>query len=149
MDGDLRGLPAVVLPSPGPYGTPVGSSHPEMDLLTPEKLQELIWFFRTEDSSSWNYSILALSLAVLLLGIVLLALNIMANRNRKDTLLHSEEYKDAQTNGTEMKQGFLTLQEEPAPESLLLKGQTAGEVTVQWKDGNITTLYAGASEEDA
>ncbi|XP_048338169.1 organic solute transporter subunit beta [Sphaerodactylus townsendi] len=150
MDGNRHGIPAPALTSSGPHDTTAGSSYPEMDMMTPEQLQEMIWFFRTEDSSMWNYCMLALSFAVLLLGIVLLAMNTMANRNRKAKLLHSdsEGYKAAESDGTEIKQAFVTLKEEAAAEDLLPKVQNAGEVTVQWKDGNVTALYTDAAEQD-
>ncbi|XP_015282625.1 PREDICTED: organic solute transporter subunit beta [Gekko japonicus] len=149
MEEDQRRLLAAALTNSGPHDISAGNSLPEMDMMTPEKLQELIWFFRTEDPSTWNYCILGLSFAVLFLGVVLLALNVVANRNRKSACSHSEEYKDAQPNGTETKQGFVSLQEEATTESLLPTVQNAGEVSVQWKDGNVTTLYAGASEAEA
>nr|XP_056721685.1 organic solute transporter subunit beta [Euleptes europaea] len=148
MDGNKHELSAVALTTSGPHDISAGSSHPEMDMITPEQLQEMIWFFRTEDPSMWNYCILALSFAVLLLGIVLVAINTMANRNRKATLSHSEEYKAAQPDGTEIKQAFVSLKEDAAAEGLLPGVYNAGEVTVQWKDGNVTTLYPGVAEED-
>ncbi|XP_060116162.1 organic solute transporter subunit beta [Heteronotia binoei] len=149
MEEDLQKLLAVGQTTAGIRDISAGSPHPEMDLMIPETLQDMIWFFRTEDSSIWNYYILSLSLAVLLLGVMLLAINVVANRNRKATLSHCEEYRDTQPNGTEMKQGFVSLKEEVTAESLLPKVQNAGEVTVQWKDGNVTTLYTDAAEEDA
>ncbi|PKU36512.1 hypothetical protein llap_13188 [Limosa lapponica baueri] len=44
------------------------------------KLEELLWFFRREDPSTWNYSVLVLSFAAMILGLLLLSLNIMRNR---------------------------------------------------------------------
>ncbi|XP_044518357.1 organic solute transporter subunit beta [Gracilinanus agilis] len=48
-----------------------------------EELEEILWFYRTEDSTPWNIAVLVLSSAVLILSVFLLGRNIMANRNRK------------------------------------------------------------------
>ncbi|KFV55288.1 Organic solute transporter subunit beta, partial [Tyto alba] len=48
-----------------------------------EELEELLWFFRREDQSTWNYSILVLSFVAMILGLLLLAINIVRNRKRK------------------------------------------------------------------
>ncbi|XP_062998369.1 organic solute transporter subunit beta [Elgaria multicarinata webbii] len=117
-----------------------------------EALQGLLWLFRTDDMPAWNYSILSLSVMVLLIGIVLLGTSIKANKNRKVTCLHKDEYEDKQPDETETKQGFMALKESnnsdnPA-ENLLPNAQNAGQVMIQWKDGNVTPLYAAASEED-
>ncbi|XP_054858837.1 organic solute transporter subunit beta [Eublepharis macularius] len=151
MDADRHRLSSVALSSQ-PQDISEGSINTEMDLMSPEKLQELIWFFRTEDPSAWNYCILALSAAVLFLGIILLMINVTANRNRKATVLYSEGYEAAQPDETEMKQAFVSLKEdghsETAADDLLPKVQNVGEVMIQWKDGNVTPLYPGLTEED-
>ncbi|KAI1904121.1 hypothetical protein AGOR_G00002430 [Albula goreensis] len=43
----------------------------------------LKWYYRTEDPSSWKYAMLAMSFGALLLGSVLLAISVMANRSRR------------------------------------------------------------------
>ncbi|XP_015394109.1 organic solute transporter subunit beta [Panthera tigris] len=48
-----------------------------------ELLEEMLWFFRVEDASPWNYSIFALVGVVTVISIVLLRKSIQANRNQK------------------------------------------------------------------
>lgn len=48
-----------------------------------ELLEEMLWFFRSEDATPWNYSILVLTVLVVVIGMVLLRRSILANRNRK------------------------------------------------------------------
>ncbi|XP_076984338.1 organic solute transporter subunit beta [Tamandua tetradactyla] len=61
----------------GAAGAPAGTVVPQ------ELLEEMLWFFRVEDASPWNYSILALAAVVVTISIVLLGRSILANRNRK------------------------------------------------------------------
>ncbi|ELW71293.1 organic solute transporter subunit beta [Tupaia chinensis] len=58
-------------------GAPVGTAAPQ------ELLEEMVWFFRVEDASPWNYSILALAAVVFVISVVLLGRDIQTNRNRK------------------------------------------------------------------
>ncbi|KAG5839709.1 hypothetical protein ANANG_G00207830 [Anguilla anguilla] len=51
--------------------------------MTEEQKAFLKWYYRTEDPSSWKYSMLGLSFGALLLGSVLLVIGTMANRSRK------------------------------------------------------------------
>uniref|UniRef100_A0A803THV9 Uncharacterized protein n=1 Tax=Anolis carolinensis TaxID=28377 RepID=A0A803THV9_ANOCA len=84
-------------------------------------------------ASAWNYSILGLSALVLVIGMGLLVANI----------------KPAET---EMKQAFVLLKDDSNPEaladSLLPQTQNAGEVSIHWKDGNVTALYEEKPEVD-
>ncbi|XP_025775793.1 organic solute transporter subunit beta [Puma concolor] len=48
-----------------------------------ELLEEMLWFFRVEDASPWNYSIFALVGVVIVISIVLLRKSIQANRKNK------------------------------------------------------------------
>ncbi|NXK51060.1 OSTB protein, partial [Chauna torquata] len=118
--------------------------------MDPEKLEELLWFFRREDPSTWNYSILALSLVVTILGLLLLAINITRNRKRK-IHMYKEAVQAAQQAELEAKQALLPVHEyspsipqkqEPVPQD-----ERSGEVLVQWKDGTVTTLYQEMSED--
>ncbi|NXC18373.1 OSTB protein, partial [Corythaeola cristata] len=45
-----------------------------------EELEALLWFFRREDPSVWNYFILVLSFVTMILGLSLLAINVVRNR---------------------------------------------------------------------
>ncbi|XP_067411670.1 organic solute transporter subunit beta [Emydura macquarii macquarii] len=116
------------------------------------ELQEALWFFRREDSSTWNYSILALSFVVLFLGLLLLGINIVGNRHRKIILMHKQAAEAAKPAELETKPPFVQLKEDshlnPETQDLLAKEQRPGEVLVQWKDGNVTALYADKREED-
>ncbi|ETE67833.1 Organic solute transporter subunit beta [Ophiophagus hannah] len=73
-------LGVLALSSSQPQEDSEGLDNPSEDIVSPEMLQELLWFFRREDPSAWNYSILVLSVLVLLIGVVLLGANIRANR---------------------------------------------------------------------
>jgi len=129
-----------------------GLTSPSEDTVPPEMLQEMLWFFRREDPSAWNYCILGLSFLVLLIGIVLLGANIRANSNRKALLLRKQGYGVSLPNELETKQAFVLLNKEnldPAGRDLLPKAPNAGEVMIRWKDGNTTALYADVNEEEA
>ncbi|XP_044301002.1 organic solute transporter subunit beta isoform X2 [Varanus komodoensis] len=120
--------------------------------MSPEQLQELLWFFRTDEMPAWNYSTLALSFMVLLIGVVLLGTTIKANKNRKATYLQGDQSKASQLTDAEMKQGFVTLKESSnlnsAAEHLDPNPQDEDQVLVHWKDGTTTSLYPEVSEED-
>ncbi|KFQ16137.1 Organic solute transporter subunit beta, partial [Leptosomus discolor] len=114
-----------------------------------EELEELLWFFRREDPSTWNYTVLALSFMAMILGLLLLAVNVVRNRKRK-LHLYEEAVQTAQQAELEAKQALMAVQEhspaEPRKEELVPQEQRSGEVTVQWKDGTITSLYTERSE---
>ncbi|NXC44564.1 OSTB protein, partial [Penelope pileata] len=118
--------------------------------MDPEKLEELLWFFRREDPSAWNYSILVISLVATILGLVLLSINVSRNRKRK-IHMYKAAAQSAQQAELESKQALIAVPEyspdspqmrEPVPQD-----ERAGEVLVQWKDGTVTTLYKEASED--
>uniref|UniRef100_A0A8C9QIC2 Solute carrier family 51 subunit beta n=1 Tax=Spermophilus dauricus TaxID=99837 RepID=A0A8C9QIC2_SPEDA len=79
---------------------PVGTVVPQ------ELLEEMVWVFRVEDGSPWNYSILALSAVVMVISLALLGRSIQANRNRKmqpqekvtPEVLHLDESKTKENN---------------------------------------------------
>ncbi|KGL80314.1 Organic solute transporter subunit beta, partial [Tinamus guttatus] len=116
--------------------------------LPPGQLEELLWFFRTEDPSTWNYTMLALSFVVLVLGLFLLAINVMRNRKRK---MQVESEHTAQQAELEAKQALVPVQgfghADPQRQELLPEEERSGEVQVQWKDGTVTSLYTERSEE--
>ncbi|KAF1668324.1 Organic solute transporter subunit beta, partial [Aptenodytes patagonicus] len=110
-----------------------------------EELEELLWFFRREDPSTWNYSVLALSFVALILGLLLLAINIVRNRKRK-IHVYREAVQTTQQAELEAKQALMPVQEEYSPAELrkqepVLQDQRSGEVVVHWKDGTVTSLY--------
>ncbi|KFV52912.1 Organic solute transporter subunit beta, partial [Gavia stellata] len=115
-----------------------------------EELEELLWFFRREDPSTWNYSILALSFVTMILGLLLLAMNIVRNRKRKFHT-YREAVQTTQQAEMEAKQALMPVQEHSLAalqkEELVPQDQRSGEVVVQWKDGTITSLYTERSED--
>ncbi|NWW95955.1 OSTB protein, partial [Rhynochetos jubatus] len=115
-----------------------------------EQLEELLWFFRREDPSTWNYSILALSFVAMILGLLLLAINIVRNRKRK-THTYVEAAQSAQQAELEAKQALMPVHEyspdEPQKQEPVARDQRSGDVVVQWKDGTITSLYTEKFED--
>lgn len=81
-------------------GDPAGKVVPQ------ELLEEMVWFFRVEDGSPWNYSMLALAAVVVVLSLTLLGRSIQANRNRKmqpqeqetPEVLHLDESRTKENN---------------------------------------------------
>ncbi|XP_033045653.1 organic solute transporter subunit beta isoform X3 [Trachypithecus francoisi] len=63
--------------SEGAAGDPAGTVVPQ------ELLEEMLWFFRVEDATPWNYSILALAAVVVMISMFLLGRSIQANRKQK------------------------------------------------------------------
>ncbi|NXI34399.1 OSTB protein, partial [Galbula dea] len=117
-----------------------------------EKLEELLWFFRREDPSTWNYSILALSFLAMILGLVLLAINISRNRKRKIHKQQEAAQTPQQEAELEVKQALMPVQQqyspaEPGKQESLPQDQRTGDVLVQWKDGTVTSLYTERSED--
>ncbi|NXY17744.1 OSTB protein, partial [Atrichornis clamosus] len=115
-----------------------------------QQLEELLWFFRREDPSTWNYSVLALSLVTMILGLVLLTINIVRNRKRK-ILMNREAAQTTQEADLDAKQALMPVQEyslaKPQKQEPVPQDQRPGDVVVQWKDGTVTSLYTEMSEE--
>ncbi|XP_045864968.1 organic solute transporter subunit beta [Meles meles] len=61
----------------GVIQAPAGTTVPQ------ELLEEMLWFFRVEDASPWNYSIFALVGVVGVISFILLGRSIQARRNQK------------------------------------------------------------------
>lgn len=55
-------------------GAPPGTLVPQ------ELLEEMLWFYRVEDATPWNASMLALVAVVVVISFVLLGRSIQANR---------------------------------------------------------------------
>ncbi|XP_042543762.1 organic solute transporter subunit beta [Dipodomys spectabilis] len=56
---------------------------PDGPAVPQDLLEEMVWFFRVEDASPWNYSMLVLAVLVVVISMYLLARNIRANRQNK------------------------------------------------------------------
>ncbi|XP_062062118.1 organic solute transporter subunit beta [Lepus europaeus] len=63
---------------------------PAVTAVPRELLEEMLWFFRVEDATPWNYSILALTVVVVGISVFLLIRSIQANRNLKMQPLEKE-----------------------------------------------------------
>ncbi|NXP29032.1 OSTB protein, partial [Scytalopus superciliaris] len=145
--GHTRDFP-LALTSPQVYEHTAGNATLPLGM-DQEQLEELLWFFRREDPSTWNYSVLALSLATLILGLTLLTINVVRNRKRK--IMSREAVQTPLQAELDTKEALIPVQgyspakpqkQEPVPQD-----QRAGEVVVQWKDGTTTSLYTDRSEE--
>ncbi|XP_038623273.1 organic solute transporter subunit beta [Tachyglossus aculeatus] len=95
--------------------------------LSQEELEQMRWYYRTEDPTPWNYSMLVLACLVLVIGLSLLGTNIRNNRNRKTRAREkqrekaypqscSEPSKDSEDLNN-VKEGFLS--EEPTPDRVI------------------------------
>ncbi|XP_073424955.1 organic solute transporter subunit beta [Dendrobates tinctorius] len=115
-----------------------------------KKMEKAIYYFRTGDLTVWNYTILALSFLGLFLGLFLLAKNILNNRKRKMIAMYKMSMAAKKEDDSEGKQAVLTLEKEnlSQEDTQLKKEVQHGDITVQWKDGQITSLYTDAPEED-
>ncbi|XP_071610290.1 organic solute transporter subunit beta isoform X2 [Heliangelus exortis] len=136
-------VPAALASTHG-YDQRAGNSTLGMGMAQ-EELEELLWFFRREDASTWNYSVLALSFMAMTLGLVLLAINVVQNRKRK---IHM--YREAQQAELGAKQALMPQEYSPTEaeeQELAPQDQRSGEVTVQWKDGTVTSLYTERPED--
>ncbi|XP_003121764.3 organic solute transporter subunit beta [Sus scrofa] len=69
-------------------GAPPGTLVPQ------ELLEEMLWFYRVEDATPWNASMLALVAVVVVISFVLLGRSIQANRNPK-TLPSEKQHPEA------------------------------------------------------
>ncbi|XP_004455553.1 organic solute transporter subunit beta [Dasypus novemcinctus] len=115
----------------GSTGAPLGPDVPQ------ELLEEMLWFFRAEDASPWNYSILALAAVVVIISIVLLGRSIKANRNRKmlppekqtPGVLHVAEA------GTKDDNNLKTLQE-----ILLSEDPNLARVEIELKESEVSSV---------
>ncbi|XP_051755448.1 solute carrier family 51 subunit beta [Ctenopharyngodon idella] len=140
------------------------------------QMKFLQWYYRTEDSTSWKFGMLAFAFLGLLIGAMLLVMGMMANRNRKQIAKYKAATKVTAVNPeTEQLQVIVTQikeektlsipsehitthnshrdWEEPSTYSKASEELKPGEIVVTWKDGNVSTLYPepvseGEGEED-
>nr|XP_033776721.1 organic solute transporter subunit beta [Geotrypetes seraphini] len=111
--------------------------------MSEKQLQHYLWKYRTQDSSVWNYTILALSFVGLFLGLLILGMNIMANRNQKIVHRYKTELEPDNKQAILILKDDNSLKQDPFSDA----GQTQGKITVQWKDGHVTPLYTDTPEE--
>ncbi|XP_072134265.1 organic solute transporter subunit beta [Mobula birostris] len=122
-----------------------------------------------EDPTNWNYAILALAFVTLFLAFLILVLSCRANKRRKFKELNEAQDKNemdtdsiqkAMTQyGVEVdnitetdqmlqtKQAFVSLNavaQTPSPKM----SPKPGQILVEWKDGNITSLFLDGKEDD-
>ncbi|XP_061101649.1 solute carrier family 51 subunit beta isoform X2 [Conger conger] len=118
------------------------------------------WYYRSEDPSPWKYAMLVLSSGALLLGCLLLGMGTMANRNRKKigqykAAAASQAARADELQGmAQLKQACGTPSQHSQPHGKLALDSSgvgelrAGDVILKWKDGNVSTLYPDAPEEE-
>ncbi|KAJ3593012.1 hypothetical protein NHX12_005350 [Muraenolepis orangiensis] len=111
--------------------------------MTEEQRKFLMWYYRTEDPTTWKFVMLGLSFFCLLVGLLLLGMGSMANKNRRKIA----KYKAAAAASLRRPEGeeLLTLKEfQGHSPALSAKGgvcPSPGEIVVTWRDGNVSTLY--------
>ncbi|KAM4602564.1 uncharacterized protein ACJ7VT_019188 [Polymixia lowei] len=124
--------------------------------MTEEQRTFLLWYYRTEDSTTWTFVLLGLSFTCLLVGFLLLGMGTMANKNRKKiakykaaaALAHRPEAEELQVipevrDYTEAS-GLL---EKPSPANGETERLKPGDIVLAWKDGNVSTLYSDPAAE--
>ncbi|XP_007479642.1 organic solute transporter subunit beta [Monodelphis domestica] len=113
-----------------------------------EQLEEMLWLYRTEDSTPWNIAVLVLSSAVLILSVFLLGRSITANRNRK---MSSQDKQTA-----EIKSSVQTINKESVSpkddnslnilkETLLFESQNPERAMIELKEADISPEYSEAN----
>ncbi|XP_059808811.1 solute carrier family 51 subunit beta [Hypanus sabinus] len=124
--------------------------------------------YPTEDSTNWNYAILTLAFVTLFLAFLILVLSHRANKRRKlneardknetdtDSIKKAIQYGVEVDNITETdhitemlqtKQAFVPLNavaQTPTPKM----SPKPGQILVEWKDGNISSLFMDGKEDD-
>uniref|UniRef100_UPI00398ED555 uncharacterized protein n=1 Tax=Pristiophorus japonicus TaxID=55135 RepID=UPI00398ED555 len=125
--------------------------------------------FAIEDPTNWNYSILALAFGALFLGFLILVLSSRANKKQKIKALNESKDKIATEkeslqktmiqyaaevdNYTEIdqmlqtKQAYISMNQVPSSSSPQTSAKR-GEIMIEWKDGNISSLFMDAKEDD-
>ncbi|XP_038669769.1 solute carrier family 51 subunit beta isoform X2 [Scyliorhinus canicula] len=130
-----------------------------------------------EDSTNWNYAMLALASIALFLGFLILALCSRANQKKKikalselenrnataskpvqkmvaqpaDKIGNSADEIDSSAETDQMlqanKQAYIFMDQAPYRSSPKISPKP-GEIMIEWKDGNISSLFMDAKEDD-
>ncbi|XP_078097450.1 organic solute transporter subunit beta [Mustelus asterias] len=120
-----------------------------------------------EDSTNWNYAMLVLAFIALFLGFLILTLCSRANRKRKMKALnelnaagsepvqkmmvqHANETDNSAETDQMLQtknQAYVFLDQVPHSSSPKISPKP-GEVVIEWKDGNISSLFTVATEDD-
>ncbi|CAL8246545.1 unnamed protein product [Lota lota] len=130
-----------------------------MAVMTEEQKKFLIWYYRTEDPTTWKFVMLGLSFFSLFVGFLLLGMGSMANKNRRKIAKYKAAAASAQQPGGK---ALLTLEDfhghsdlearsqghSPSPSALGGAGLSSGEIVVTWRDGNVSTLYPDPLPEE-
>ncbi|XP_051836826.1 organic solute transporter subunit beta [Antechinus flavipes] len=116
-----------------------------------EELEELLWLYRTDDSTPWNIAVLVLSCAVLVLNVFLLGRSIMANRKRKMNSQEKQEMKiKSSSETTNNKEDPSSSKDDNGlnvlKETLLSQNQNAEQTTVEWKEKAHVDIAPESSE---
>ncbi|KAG7278137.1 hypothetical protein CRUP_019447 [Coryphaenoides rupestris] len=132
---------------PEEFEEPLDGADPRAAMagMTEEQKKFLMWYYRTEDPTTWKFVMLGLCFFCLLVGFLLLGMGSMANKNRRQTA----KYKAAAAELLILKE----IQGCSALETSSDKGHTVplyrpGEIVVSWADGNVSTLYPDPLPEE-
>ncbi|XP_020822203.1 organic solute transporter subunit beta [Phascolarctos cinereus] len=117
-----------------------------------EELQEMLWFYRTEDSTPWNIAVLALASVVFVLNVFLLSRNIMARRNRK---MNSQDKQAVETKSSfeivTNKEGSVSQKDDNSldilKEKLFSQNQNPEQEMTELKETAATVISPESSEE--
>ncbi|XP_078386080.1 organic solute transporter subunit beta isoform X2 [Cetorhinus maximus] len=121
-----------------------------------------------EDPTNWNYAMLVLAFIALFLGFLILALCSRANKKKKIKALNELEnmnaiqsesvqkmivqYSDEIDSPAETdqmlptKKAYISLDKVPQSSSPKISPEP-GEIMIEWKDGNISSLFMDAKED--
>ncbi|XP_067874126.1 solute carrier family 51 subunit beta [Heterodontus francisci] len=122
-----------------------------------------------EDSTNWNYSMLGLAFIALFLGFLILALSSSANKKKKIKALNDAKDKNATESESlqkmmvqytdeidntaetdqmlQTKQAYISMNQALQSSSPKISPKP-GEIVIEWKDGNISSLFRNAKEDD-
>ncbi|XP_073320801.1 uncharacterized protein [Pagrus major] len=134
----------------------------ELGAMTEEQREYLRWFYRTEDSTTWNFVLLGLAFVCLLVGFLLLGMGAMANKNRKEIAKYKaaaalaqksegEELLSLRDNSSGKQSPSLDCQlqgNKSSPSNGEVSELKAGNIMVMWKDGKTSCLYSDLAAEE-
>ncbi|XP_027956123.1 organic solute transporter subunit beta [Eumetopias jubatus] len=122
--------------SEGFIQAPAGTTVPQ------ELLEEMLWFFRVEDASPWNYSIFALVGVVGAISFVLLGRSIQAKRNQKLLGKNKPELQDLAEAETRDDNNLNILKE-----TLLSEKHNLAQVEIELKEGDASLVLLPDPQE--
>ncbi|XP_048471754.1 solute carrier family 51 subunit beta isoform X2 [Rhincodon typus] len=143
----------------------VRQNNTQVEETTTEKQQP----YPMEDSTNWNYAMLVLAFIALFLGFLILVLCSRTNKKKKMKEVNElknrratesdpvqktvAQYTDENDSSAETDQMLHTKQahisfEQTSQNSSPKISSKPGEIMIEWKDGNISSLFMDAKEDD-